>query len=88
MEIKDITIAVERLEEVRGGLLDTIEVAQDQHKGSLIGVQEIWGPVASVDSGVNASNHVTDNSTMAQALDIKTDGKIAFDLTGNVLAGF
>ncbi len=86
MEIKDITVAVERLEEVRGGLLDTVVVGQSQSKGSVIGVQEIWGPVASVDSGVSASSSVTDNSYMGQALDIKTDGSIAFDLTGNVFA--
>ncbi len=86
MEIKDITVAVERLEEVRGGLLDTVAVAQSQSKGDLVGAQYIAGPAFSVGSPVKADNSVKDNSVMAQALDIKTDGSIAFDLTGNVFA--
>ncbi len=86
MEIKDITVSVERLEEVRGGLLDTVAVAQSQSKGDVIGVQYISGPAFSVGSPVIASNSVTDNSIMAQELNIATDGTIAFDLTGNVFA--
>ena len=86
MEIKDITVSVERLEEVRGGLLDTVAVAQSQSKGDVIGAQYIAGPAFSVGSPVEASNSVEDNSVMAQALSIKTDGSIAFDITGNVFA--